>query len=124
MSTHKNYNLEYTNIIFNGHYFKKVSVISGEANPLSMLLDMTVSVGTYARLDNMIYGLENYNNQQLAYQEYFDPISVECIENKVKIQFFDDSVDRAQFIPTQDFYSILQELKIFVNQMPLHGKSV
>jgi hypothetical protein len=121
VSTHKNYNLEYTNIIFNGRYYKKVSVISGEANPLAMLLDMSISVGTYAGLANMINGLENHLNLQLYYQDFLDIIEVECTENNVKIQFFDDPRERAQNIPAKDLLSLLIELKEFVNQEPLHG---
>ncbi|MCU0351959.1 MAG: hypothetical protein MUF43_14215, partial [Flavobacterium sp.] len=74
MSTiHKNYGIEFVNIIMDGKYRKTVNPINSHSDKaIIALLEMLIVHGTYGGLDNVISDLSDAISNQTDYYEYFD----------------------------------------------------
>lgn len=121
---HKNYGIEFVNIIRDGRFHKNVNPINYSSDKAIIpLLYMLIVHGVYDGLDNTISEISNVISNQTSYYGYYDFVEVTIEDSTVTISY-ETSSGGESIMPQQDFLSILLELREFVDQAPLDGQLV
>ncbi len=119
---HKNYGIQFLNVIRDGKYYKTVEPINrnSESVVISMLYYIICLGPEYSMLNKAINKITEAIDSNTFYFEYYDFMEVTC-ENGVATICYDGGGDE-RIIPQQDYLNILLELREFVMQPPLHGQ--